>query len=81
MTFKEYTNLTETDQDWILWSCGVAVAKRSDKLYNYILYQVEGFYIELKFHAGQKKVIAIYSFDDINLIDPYLDELIIHVSF
>jgi dUTPase len=46
----------------VLLSNGVIVAKRKDEIYQYVLYQMDRIYIELKYHKDHKTMPGIRGF-------------------
>ena len=81
LTFKEYTYSSNEDRDWILWSRGVKIAERSDGIFYFTLYQVDGFYIELQYNIVLAVIIETSGFDNLELLDPYLQQLVINVNY
>jgi hypothetical protein len=53
------------------------VATRVTKTYLYTLYQIQGFYVELKFHRQypDREVVLTRAFEDTNLLLPYLKHI------
>lgn len=81
MTFNQFKYLSEEDQEAVLWRKGVELGRCSDTVYHYILYQVDGFYMEVKYKMPQCTVLEIACFDDVNLLQPYLREIDIDSLF
>ena len=72
MTFKQFKYLSEDDQESLLWRKGVELARKSDTFYNYILFQVDGFYMELQYVMPQRNIVRIACFEDTTYLEPYL---------
>lgn len=48
MTLYEFKALDEKEQRQMIWSAGVKVARRKDNAHEYILSQIDLFYVEEK---------------------------------
>lgn len=81
MTFNQFKYLSEDDQEHLLWRKGVELGRRRDHRYHYILYQVDGFYMEVKFIMSDKTILEIACFEDIRLINSYLQAINIDSLF
>lgn len=81
MTCKQYNNLGETDQEFILWARGVVLGQRVENIYMYVLFQVDGFYIEVQFHKPTATVTTFLTFEDTDLLEPYLEQIDIESVF
>lgn len=79
MTYKQFTGLDEINQELILWSKGVHIADRSNNECRYLLYQVDGFYVEVEYNIIFDIINQFKSFETTDLLDPYLKQ--IRVSF
>ncbi len=80
MTFRQYKNLSETDQELVFWSRAVEVASRIDNDSLYSLFQVDGFYIEVQYSIQFSVIIGFTAFDDIIHLDPYLAQMHIQIQ-
>lgn len=81
MTFKQFRYLSEEDQEALLWRKGVELARYNNKVYHFILYQVDGFYMEVKYKMPQCMLLEIACFEDVNLLQPYLRKIDIDSLF
>ena len=72
MTFNQFKYLSEDDQEAILWRKGVELARKSDTFYNYILFQVDGFYMEVQYTMPKRTITRIACFEDTAYLEPYL---------
>lgn len=71
MRLHEFRQLNKIDQHIILWEQAVLVAERENNTYKYILYQLAGFYIEVRLSKiGFREVVRTFSRD--RRLDPYL---------
>lgn len=69
------------DQEDLLWRRGVELAGRKDELFHYLLYQLDGFYLEVKYTMPQGKIKEIICFEDMALIEIYLEQIPINAVF
>ena len=81
MTFDQYSKLSSTEQESLLWSCGVEIASRDEDMYSFMLYQLDGFYIEVQYSRSLELIIGILCFESTKLLDPYLEQMEIVLKF
>jgi hypothetical protein len=81
MTAEQYILCTEEEKNWLLHSHAVEIATRSAFNNNYILFQLDGFYIELEYCLFSRLVTTTNIFSNMLLLDPYLDKIIIHLYY
>lgn len=81
MTFKEFKKLSKGQQEELLWGFGVELGRSNDALYSYVLYQVYGFYMEVKYCRKMETVEQIACFEDMSLIELYLPDFKIDELF
>lgn len=75
MTYKQFINLSETDQELVVWFRGVQIAARENQRYNYTLYQLDGFYIEMVYILPFNILKSFRPFEDLNHLDNYLETI------
>ena len=75
MTFTEYSQMGPVDQEFLLWSKGVEIAIRRNQLYSYLLYQLDAFYIEVRYCLRLDAIDKITGFEDMRKLDPYLAQV------
>lgn len=75
MTFRQFINLSETDQELVIWFKGVQVATRENERYNYVLFQLDGFYIEMIYILPFNILKSYRPFQEINQLDFYLETI------
>ena len=71
MTQYEFNSLEEPKQAEAILD-GVHVGERFDEEHVIILYQVDGFYVEVFYHKEWHVIMKIRSFSSISHLDPYL---------
>jgi hypothetical protein len=76
MHFNEFLQLNETEQVELLWYNGEQIGRRKEDDYLILLYQVEGFYVEVFYHRKQRVIKHYMSFDcGDSRLEPYLDKI------
>lgn len=75
MTFNEFRQLGVDEQELALWSQGVEVGQRRDTWFSYLLFQVDSFYIEVRFNVREEMIDRIVAFEDTDQLEPYLPEV------
>lgn len=75
MNMYQFNCLDEVRQIELLWSAGVLVGSRQEKIYKILLYQIDGFYVEVFYQYSQGKMAKIKSFNDTGMLEPYLDSI------
>jgi hypothetical protein len=71
MTVKQFRRLDEMEQAEVLWKYE-PIDFRTDETFKYLLYQIDGFYVEARYHNGQNLLNGLWAFDDTNELEPYL---------
>ena len=76
MHFNEFLQLNETEQVELLWYNGEQVGRRKEEDYLILLYQVEGFYVEVFYHRKERMIKKYLSFDCSDpRLQPYLEKI------
>ncbi|MFL5787292.1 MAG: hypothetical protein ACJ748_04515 [Flavisolibacter sp.] len=75
MHFYDFLQLNETEQIEILWYNGEQVGRRKDDDHLILLYQVEGFYVEVFYHNKERVIKKYISFECTDHLEPYLDTI------
>lgn len=77
MTLYQFNRLDETEQLETVWEKGTKLAERQEAEFLYILYQVDGFYVEEKIHREHNIRHAFKSFASTSAahLQPYLDKI------
>jgi hypothetical protein len=74
MTLYEFNLLSENDQAEVVWS-GSHIGERTENEYEILLYQVDGFYVEVFYHKEQNQIVRFRSFSSLNQLNPYLEQI------
>ena len=72
MTFQQFRSVPKDMQRNVVKHCGVFLFGRTGVGVNVMLYQVEGFYVEIYFDEKMSEAKHIRSFEDTRLLEPYL---------
>jgi hypothetical protein len=72
MLLSEFKQLSEAEQYHALRLLGNMVAERQYLGFCIMLFQLDGFYIEAYYNNEMDYLQGIKAFDDMNLIEPYL---------
>lgn len=64
--------MDELEQVEGLWEYGTHIDERADEVYNYILYSICNFYIELKYHREYNSLHGSRSFPKAEPLTNYL---------
>ncbi|RYF87058.1 MAG: hypothetical protein EON98_01710 [Chitinophagaceae bacterium] len=75
MTLSQFAIQTKDQQIETIKKHGCFLYVRNEAGVDIILYQLDGFYIEVFFEAEAKEKIAIRPFDDTASLDIYLQEI------
>lgn len=73
ITLFDYQILSREEQLQLLYEQGVYIGKRREDGQTRVLYQLEGFYVEIWYRAYRKWVDKIHCFRSTSLLDPYLE--------
>ena len=75
MTMYQFNCLDDVRQIELLWSAGVLIGARQEGLHKVLLYQIDGFYVEVFYQYFQGKMVKIKSFSQTDQLDPYLKSI------
>jgi hypothetical protein len=79
MNLHAFRALEEFEQYEILFDKGVLLLDRNDSSCSYLLYQVDGFYIEIIHELNQDAISGLRSFSSTDLLGPYLESIEIEI--
>ena len=79
MTFNQFKKLSPEQQETAIWHNGEPIAARMDSFHRYELSQLYSFYIEIVYSLRFNTIQYIAAFEDIDLLDPYLEEIDIDI--
>jgi hypothetical protein len=73
MTLYQFNLLDKTKQAEAVWS-GVHIDNRQDDQHNILLYEVDGFYVEVFYHRIYNVIVKFRSFSSTTQLAPYLEK-------
>lgn len=77
MNITKFKQLENHDQYEMLWEHGVMIGDREVGMQRIVLYQIFGFYVELYYDTQFNVIRRSASFDEIGMLDGYLDQFTI----
>jgi hypothetical protein len=75
MTVQEFRDLTESQQTEVLYGDAVYIDKRKSGDNSIVIYQIDGFYVEVCFYKYRQHIAWVRCSDSINILNPYLDKM------
>ena len=75
MTQIEFQLLSDEEKIDVLYEHGVYIGKQKLANRSVLLYQLEGFYVEVFYSKHRQSVQKIYCFSSTNHLDPYLEQI------
>ncbi len=75
MTLQQYKSLKLDEQTSFLCKAGVSIAERKVGPYLIVLFQIEGFYVEVFYNKENYQMIKLVSFYNTTLLEPYLADI------
>jgi hypothetical protein len=75
MTLTQFSRLQKEEQIAIIKKEGIFLFIRQECGIDIILYQIDGFYVEVFFEAANNHNFRIRSFDDTAALDAYLQDI------
>jgi hypothetical protein len=74
MTLYQFNMLDKTEQAEAVWN-GVHIDNRQDDQHNILLYEVDGFYVEVFYHRTYNVIVKFRSFSSTTQLAPYLEKI------
>jgi hypothetical protein len=75
MTLTNYNTLPQEQKYFFLLENGVQIDLLQLKEFVLILFQINGFYVEVKYSLNKNMVVGEKAFTDMALLDPYLEQI------
>jgi hypothetical protein len=75
MNFFSFLQLDESEQIEVLWYNGEQIGRRREQEYLILLYQVEGFYVEVFYHTKLREIKKYLSFECTDRLEPYFESI------
>ena len=74
MTLYEFLALDEMEQAEAVWSA-THIGEREDEEHKILLYQIDGFYVEVYYHKEYNVIRRMRPFASIDQLEPYLKKV------
>ena len=75
MTLQNFRALTQNKQNKKLLTEGVCIAERKTAEVQALLFQIEGFYVEVFFNREGDEVLFSRNFEEVEELTPYLQSI------
>ena len=75
ITLYEFNLLSQFDKGDILYQFGVHISERKDGEFGYVLYQLNNFYVEVKYFNTRNEIIMLSVFSTTTNLEPYLNNI------
>jgi hypothetical protein len=75
MKLQQFKHLRHSNKTATIWKKGEHIGSRLEGIYSVTLWQVGAFYVEIYFDMLRKKITAFESFENLQLLDPYLAQV------
>ena len=75
MTLYQFNLLNEIQQAEMLWENGVHIGERKKEEHTIVLYQIDGFYVEVFYHRGLNEIKRFRSFSSVDQLMPYTNKI------
>jgi hypothetical protein len=75
ITLYEFNALNEFEKGAVLWDYGVHVSERFDETNGYSLFQLNDFYVEVKYNSDLNVLTKFTSFNTYTMLKPYLGNI------
>jgi hypothetical protein len=75
MTINDFEYMEVLEKTEVLSTDGIYLARRTDGPFSILLYQLDGFYVELYYNAQQNCLTCIRSFDSVGELAYYLEDV------
>lgn len=75
ITLYEFNSLSHFEKGEVLWESGVHLSERFIDNVGYSLYQLNNFYVEVKYQSDKNKITLFRSFKNDTLLEPYLNQI------
>ncbi|MFT3910896.1 MAG: hypothetical protein QM737_15870 [Ferruginibacter sp.] len=81
MTYKQFSELSFTQQCLLVKNAAIELARRSDPLNGYILFQLDSFYIEIKTDPYFDIAKELIAFECTDMLNNYVEAIDISTVF
>lgn len=81
MTEKQFNKLDKEKKYILIYEESVFQMCRYEEKICYLLYQHEGFYIEVEYHLELNKITSVQTFSSVKWLEPYLELIPLPLCF
>ena len=71
----QFKLLSLFDKGEVLYEHGVHISERKDAEFGYVLYQLNNFYVEVKYSIEGNKIMSLNVFSTTTELEPYLPNI------
>lgn len=75
MLYNDFQSLSEREKSDCLWDNGKPVARFQDAQASFVLYMLEGFYVEVEYKSDFVEMVHLQAYETSNLPERYLDQI------
>ena len=75
ITFYEFNALSKNEKVEVLCECSVFLCERPHPAFRIVLYQINNFYVEVKYDTTNNSILEFQVFINTKLLDPYLEQI------
>lgn len=75
MTLFEFRVMSNEEQIDLLYQAAVYIGKRKEGRLSVVLYQLDGFYVEVYYYKYRRLVCKVKGFTSTIPLDPYLEQI------
>ena len=75
MTFTDFCKLPDSQKIDFVYKDGVYIGKQKINNKAIVLYQLQHFYVEIRFASYRRKVASLVPTEDMEILTPYLDQI------
>jgi hypothetical protein len=75
MTINQFNRLNFTEQTCAVWDSGNFIEVRSVDSTDYVLFQLEDFFVEIEYDSRTDNILSLKPFKTVRLLEPYLQSV------
>lgn len=75
MTYNEFQNQSDNEKISYIWHNGKPVARSFSSESSFILYQLDGFYVEIEYKTDFVEIVKLNAFGILDIPAAYLDQV------
>jgi hypothetical protein len=75
MTLSTFLSLSDHRKNMVIMQKAISVASRKEGHYEHVLFQIEGFYVEVVYELYPTELWSLRAFDNTDELAPYLEQM------